>query len=185
MSGRHEDGGASVRWMTNAEPTFGAIGPSHVDPRSGEILAANIGIEGLSSRNIRAARTRVLNGREDFAPLMQLGGAGSGELFDGRACLNAAQAAEQLSYGRDVLEARGDLDPGSPQAQQFVLDYLKGVTLKQLLDDRGSLPIGLVLRIGRQVSEGLEAAHGVGVVHRAPAGGLDTPARVQAACRPA
>ena len=58
-------------------------------------------------------------------------------------------------------------DYGDYEGLPFVtMEYLKGVTLKQLLDDRGSLPIGLVLRIGRQVSEGLEAAHGVGVVHR-------------------
>ncbi|HEU4951468.1 MAG TPA: protein kinase [Holophagaceae bacterium] len=46
------------------------------------------------------------------------------------------------------------------------MEYLKGVTLKRLLDDRGKLPIPLVLRIGRQVAEGLEAAHAEGVVHR-------------------
>lgn len=58
-------------------------------------------------------------------------------------------------------------DFGDYEGLPFVsMEYLKGVTLKQLLDDRGSLPLGLVLRIGRQVAEGLEAAHGVGVVHR-------------------
>ncbi|HET8901081.1 MAG TPA: protein kinase [Holophagaceae bacterium] len=46
------------------------------------------------------------------------------------------------------------------------MEYLKGVTLKRLLDDRGKLPLPLVLRIGRQVAEGLEAAHAEGVVHR-------------------
>ena len=54
-------GRSSIRWMTNASPTFGAIGPSHVDPRSGEILDADIGIESLSSRNIRAARSQILS----------------------------------------------------------------------------------------------------------------------------
>ena len=44
---------ASIRWMTNAQPFFGAIGPSQVDPRSGEILDADIGIESLSSRSVR------------------------------------------------------------------------------------------------------------------------------------
>ena len=37
-------GHASVRWMMNAEPVFGAIGPSHVDPRTGEILDADIAL---------------------------------------------------------------------------------------------------------------------------------------------
>ena len=53
-------GVASVRWMMNAEPSFGAIGPSHVDPRSGEILDADIAFEGLSARSVRGIRTQVL-----------------------------------------------------------------------------------------------------------------------------
>src|SRR5439155_1778382 len=53
-------GRASIRWMTNSSPTFGAIGPSHVDPRSGEILDADIGVESLSSRNQRALRAQIL-----------------------------------------------------------------------------------------------------------------------------
>ncbi|HEX7554285.1 MAG TPA: protein kinase, partial [Geothrix sp.] len=46
------------------------------------------------------------------------------------------------------------------------MEYLKGITLRNLLDGRGRLPLPLVLRIARQVAEGLEAAHAVGVVHR-------------------
>lgn len=58
-------------------------------------------------------------------------------------------------------------DFGDADGVPFVsMEYLKGVTLKQLLDDRGRLPMPLVLRIGRQVAEGLEAAHAEGVVHR-------------------
>ena len=64
---------ASIRWMTNAQPIFGAIGPSQVDPRSGEILDADIGIESLSSRNVRALRSQILAGRAavDWPALMQ------------------------------------------------------------------------------------------------------------------
>ncbi len=58
-------------------------------------------------------------------------------------------------------------DFGEADGIPFVsMEYLKGVTLKQLQQERGSLPTGLVLRIGRQVAEGLEAAHAEGVVHR-------------------
>jgi len=46
------------------------------------------------------------------------------------------------------------------------MEYLKGITLRSLLDGRGRLPHALVLRIARQVAEGLDAAHAVGVVHR-------------------
>lgn len=71
--------------------------------------------------------------------------------------------ARKISH-RNVLRTH---DFGEADGIPFVsMEYLRGVTLKQLVDDRGSLPLPLVLRIGRQVAEGLEAAHGVGVVHR-------------------
>ncbi|MBK8726865.1 MAG: protein kinase [Holophagaceae bacterium] len=58
-------------------------------------------------------------------------------------------------------------DFGESDGIPFVsMEYLKGVTLKQLQQERGALPVGLVLRIARQVTEGLEAAHAEGVVHR-------------------
>ncbi len=127
------DSGASVRWMTNAAPAFGAIGPSHVDPRSGEILGANISIESLSSRGLRALRSGVLNSSAtDYAKLLQGGAAVGDEGFDAHACLNADQAAEQLGYALDVLAARGDIDPNSAQAQQFVLDYLKDTAMHEV-----------------------------------------------------
>jgi hypothetical protein len=53
-------------------------------------------------------------------------------LHDPLACSYADQAAEQLSYAIDVLEARGDLDPASPEAQQFVLDYLTDTTMHEV-----------------------------------------------------
>ena len=128
---------ASVRWMTNAQATFGAIGPSHVDPRSGEILDADIGFESLSSRNIRNLRSQVLtSGVAAMGALMQPGvhdpASAPAIGADPRACHNADQAAEQLSYALDVLEARGDMDPDGPEAQEFVLAYLKDVAMHEV-----------------------------------------------------
>ena len=125
---------ASVRWMTNANAGFGAIGPSHVDPRSGEILDADIGLESLSSRSVRALRAQVLrSGPDDFAALLQPGAAPGHALdHDPRTCLHAEHAAEQLGYALDVLDARGAVDPDSPEARRFVLDYLKDVTMHEV-----------------------------------------------------
>ncbi len=124
-------GRASIRWMTNAAPAFGAIGPRHVDPRSGEILDADIGVESLSSRSIRALRSQVL------APTAAAdGGANAAEfaadLATGLACTYADQAAEQMSYALDVLEARGEMDPDSPEAEAFVQAYLKDTTMHEV-----------------------------------------------------
>ena len=41
-----EADGASIRWITSARPAFDGYGPSVADPRSGEILDADIVIDG-------------------------------------------------------------------------------------------------------------------------------------------
>jgi serine/threonine-protein kinase len=46
------------------------------------------------------------------------------------------------------------------------MEYLEGVTLKDLIASKGALPIGVGLRIAKQMCQGLEAAHAQGVVHR-------------------
>ncbi|MEO7114515.1 MAG: zinc-dependent metalloprotease [Caldimonas sp.] len=127
-------GRASIRWMTNASPTFGAIGPSHVDPRSGEILDADIGIESLSSRNIRSARSQILSASGVDNPFRDADPtpAEIARMLTGRVCAYGELAAEQMAYGADVLEARGDLEPGSPEAEAFVDAYLKDVTMHEV-----------------------------------------------------
>jgi hypothetical protein len=123
-------GRASLRWMTNANPAFGAIGPSHVDPRSGEILDADIGIESLSSRNLRALRSQVL--AAPVAAELPTELAARGVRSRSALCDYADQAAEQLGYAFDVLEARGDLDPSGPEAEKFVQAYIKDVTMHEV-----------------------------------------------------
>ncbi|MFO1329847.1 MAG: zinc-dependent metalloprotease [Rubrivivax sp.] len=136
-------GVASVRWMINSQPSFGAIGPSQVDPRSGEILDADIGFDSLSSRGLRALRAQVLavQAQTDWPALMQLpeaaAAAAPGDFaarlrLPGVACQDAQFAAEQLVYALDVLEARGELDPDGPEAEAFVLDYLTGVAMHEV-----------------------------------------------------
>ncbi len=139
-------GVTSVRWMVNAEPMFDAIGPSHVDPRTGEILDAAIAIESMASRNMRSARARVLDTTSafDVAGLLQIP---SSELQPGttpavsrpnawgndrQACLAGDFEAEQADYGLDVLAARGDLDPDSPEAEAYAQTYITAVTMHEV-----------------------------------------------------
>jgi hypothetical protein len=152
---------ASVRWMMNADPAFGAIGPSHVDPRSGEILDADIAFEGMSARSVRGLRAQVLVGGEAAAGMGKVMGAGAGAgavggvvsgapagfaspftlpdpdraaatLHDHRLCQYGTLAAEQLGYALDLLEARGELTPDSPAAQAFVLDYIRDAIMHEV-----------------------------------------------------
>jgi Met-zincin/Domain of unknown function (DUF5117) len=137
-------GATSVRWMVNADPSFGAIGPSHVDPRTGEILDAAIAIESLSSRDLRASRAQVIDatGSASLAGLLQappselppVAAAPGGLAFgtDPQACMAGDYEAEQADYGLDVLAARGEIDPDSPEADAYVQAYLTDVTMHEV-----------------------------------------------------
>jgi serine/threonine-protein kinase len=46
------------------------------------------------------------------------------------------------------------------------MEYLEGVTLKDLIASKGALPLGVGFRIAKQLCAGLEAAHHQGVIHR-------------------
>jgi serine/threonine-protein kinase len=65
---------------------------------------------------------------------------------------------------RNVLRTHdfGDAD-GVPYIS---MEYLEGVTLKELVRHRGALPLGVGLSIAKQMCHGLGAAHEGGVVHR-------------------
>ena len=73
-----------------------------------------------------------------------------------------ARAAAQLSHPSvvqiyDLVEdASGDV---------IVLEYVEGRTLRQVLVD-GLPSLSLVLRLAREIAEGLAAAHAAGLVHR-------------------
>ncbi|HEX7047071.1 MAG TPA: protein kinase [Gammaproteobacteria bacterium] len=46
------------------------------------------------------------------------------------------------------------------------MEYVRGITLKHLLRQKGSLPLSAGLRVSRQLTAGLAAAHFEGVLHR-------------------
>lgn len=128
-------GYASVRWMLNADPVFGAIGPSHVDPRTGEILDADIAFEGMSARSARRERTQLLTGGQAAAAMSFFdpdAAAATPAHQHGAWCRHAAFSGEQMGYAMDVLQARGELEPDSPIAQQFVQDYVKGSIMHEV-----------------------------------------------------
>jgi serine/threonine-protein kinase len=56
----------------------------------------------------------------------------------------------------------GDVD-GIPF---ITMEYVRGITLRYLLQQTGSLPYSAGLRLARQLCRGLAAAHEVGVLHR-------------------
>ncbi len=58
-------------------------------------------------------------------------------------------------------------DFGDFQGVPYIsMEYVRGVTLRYLLQQAGRLPFSAALRIARQLCMGLDAAHQMGVIHR-------------------
>jgi HAMP domain-containing protein len=58
-------------------------------------------------------------------------------------------------------------DFGEVDGQPFIsMEYVRGLTLRYLLRETDRVPFSAALRIARQLSAGLAAAHEVGVIHR-------------------
>lgn len=119
-------GRASVRWLTAARTSFGAIGPSVVDPRSGEILDADIAID---ANNVRVIR----NLRSEYVPRTPSTTAAPGaEARSALACEYDEIATGEAVFGMSLLEARGELEAGSPDVERFVAAFLKDTTMHEV-----------------------------------------------------
>jgi serine/threonine-protein kinase len=132
--------------------------------REGAVFAGRYRVEGLLGRGGMGVVLKVhdLQLDEDVALKVVRAGFAADPAFLER-LKQEIRLARRITH-RHVLRTH---DFGESDGIPFVtMEYLKGITLRSLLDDRGRLPLPLVLRIARQVSEGLEAAHAVGVVHR-------------------
>ncbi|APV48779.1 hypothetical protein BWI17_03225 [Betaproteobacteria bacterium GR16-43] len=111
---------ATVRWYLAAGGAP-AIGPSLADPRTGEIIDADILMTDIFTRSSRrfvsedAPKAHAHEGMPGFL--------GSSQQF----CSFAEQAHLEADFAMDILEARGDLAPDSPEADKFVYEYVKEV----------------------------------------------------------
>ncbi|HEX7559072.1 MAG TPA: zinc-dependent metalloprotease, partial [Usitatibacter sp.] len=108
---------ASVRWYLDTSDGALAIGPSRVDPRTGEILDADIGVsQGWTRLPRRFAG-------EQFPRPMPTGVSG----HDDALCMYGSEAMQEAAFAYGLLEARGDLDPNGPEAEAIVKATLKDV----------------------------------------------------------
>ena len=120
---------STIRWITSSPPSFGAIGPSRVDPRTGEILDADILIEAsIVQRRWRIYRD--LAGR----PVAGETGAESGPPAispEYRCDLQAGLAGGAMLAHLGML-MDGSAAPGSPLQEKFVGEMLVHTTLHEV-----------------------------------------------------
>ena len=114
----------AVRWFALEGPGATAVGPSQSDPRTGEILrAAAI----IPENWARLERTRV---RETLPSLASMSAAH--QHLDGDNCSYGDQAFQEATFGYELLALRGQIDPGSPQAEKYIAAALKDVTMHEV-----------------------------------------------------
>lgn len=74
-----------------------------------------------------------------------------------------AQAAAAVVHNNVVAIHGVDESNSLPY---LVMPYLRGTSLQRRIDERGSLSVSEILRLGMQTARGLAAAHDQGLVHR-------------------
>ena len=125
---------------------------------------------------------------ERFELLTQLGRGGMGTVWKARDAESGEIIALKLLHSlyvddadyvarfeREVEVSQRILSPnvvrvlgyGKREGVPYVaMEYVDGVSLRDLVRERGSLPWEEAKPILRQIAEGLGAAHGAGVIHR-------------------
>ena len=132
---------ASIRWYTDTSDGALAIGPSRTDPRTGEILDADIsfsdGWTRLPRRRAVEQLTSVAQGnnhehlkahQHSDTEIMQSLARGEMSQF----CEYESHAMEEVRFALDLLAARGDIDPESPEAEEIVLEQLKNTAIHEV-----------------------------------------------------
>ena len=126
-----------LRWNTSNQPGYGAIGPSKVDPRTGEILDADILFEANMFRGFRNTWRNLVNPLTAAEAFEMALGVGDFEVPDpntpgvelpGFASALAAQGA----LAGLILAARGELDPGDPLPDEILEQYTIWVVMHEV-----------------------------------------------------
>lgn len=120
---------ASIRWFTGADVGF-ARGPSHSDPRSGEIIDADIAMSDVFGRSARRFLVENVGNRAapaSFATPIAL------PWSQGEAQCNYAEAAAaELEFAFDLLEARRELAPDGPEAEAFAQAVIRDTVMHEV-----------------------------------------------------
>jgi hypothetical protein len=127
---------ATLRWNVSDQPGYGAIGPSVVDPRTGEILDADILFEANMFLGFRNAYRNLVSPRtaaEAFTEVLELP-ATDLRMLDAGGEL-ASFGTELVAQGgllQAVLAERGEIAPGAPVPMEYVNEVGKWVTMHEV-----------------------------------------------------
>lgn len=113
---------ASIRWVIDHSEGALGVGPSVMDPRTGEILDADIGITQGWTR-----LPRYLTRYQFPQPTGNTAMHTHSHEGDAQLCEYSSEALEQAYFAMDLIGLRGGLVPDSPEADAIVKAALKDV----------------------------------------------------------
>jgi hypothetical protein len=123
---------ASIRWFVGADVGF-ARGPSHTDPRTGEIIDADIAMSDVFGRGARRFRVEsVGTATQTFATPFALPYSNARGQGAAQACDYADQAAAEFDFAFELLEARGEIAPDSPEAEAFAQAVVRDTIMHEV-----------------------------------------------------
>ena len=137
--------------------TLGVLGPGSVLAERFEILS-QLGVGGMGV--VYKARDRKL---DELIALKML----RHDVFDDPSGLDRLK--DELRLARKIAHPNvlRTFDFGEADGFPFIsMEFVRGVTLKRLLEESGRLPLSAGLHMARQLCRGLAAAHSQGVLHR-------------------
>ena len=126
---------STVRWITSSEPSFGAIGPSRVDPRTGEILDADVLFEASIIQARLNAFRRLTNPSTlaDYAtPWLSQSNLPAFARNSSKFCTLGMGMSDGLGLLETGAMLEGDLQPGSPQEEEMIGEMLVHITLHEV-----------------------------------------------------
>jgi hypothetical protein len=126
-----------LRWNTSDDPGYGAIGPSKVDPRTGEILDADVLFEADMFRGFRNTWRNIVNPVSAAEAFEMALGVGDFEASDENTFAlelpGFASALEsQGALAGMVLAARDEMDPGDPLPRELLRQYTTWVVMHEV-----------------------------------------------------
>ncbi|MBI1741480.1 zinc-dependent metalloprotease [Candidatus Acetothermia bacterium] len=126
---------STIRWMPSVSSVF-AIGPSDVDPRSGEILNADIlftsdWVRALAGEHDRLADEKAMDFPQEETKALELARLINPEHFE-RLCAYGAGMAEHMALLRYTLMADGIMGPNGKIPQEYVGAALREVTMHEV-----------------------------------------------------
>jgi hypothetical protein len=126
----------TLRWNVSDQPGYGAIGPSVVDPRTGEVLDADILFEATMFNGFRNAWRNIVNpvtAADAFNATLQFSEQEMQQAErGGELAMMGATLASQGTLLAAMLAARGEIAPGDPVPMRYVAEAAVWVTAHEV-----------------------------------------------------